>query len=52
IWRERLQAGDPDMLLGLPVHYLEFMPEGMIGLGGGLVDSNAIKVLEVKAASN
>ncbi|PHM38226.1 phage capsid protein [Xenorhabdus mauleonii] len=89
IWRERLQAGDPDMLLGLPVHYLEFMPEGVIGLGdfkrgyfivdhetgirtrpdnitepgfykvhtdkylgGGLVDSNAIKVLEVKASSN
>ncbi|MDC9582707.1 phage major capsid protein [Xenorhabdus sp. PR6a] len=89
IWRERLQAGDPDMLLGLPVHYLEFMPEGIIGLGdfkrgyfivdhetgirtrpdnitepgfykvhtdkylgGGLVDSNAIKVLEVKASSN
>ncbi|CDH22558.1 phage major capsid protein [Xenorhabdus bovienii] len=88
IWRERLQAGDPDMLLGLPVHYLEFMPDGVIGLGdfkrgyfivdhetgtrtrpdnitepgfykvhtdkylgGGLVDSNAIKVLEVKAAS-
>ncbi|MBD2782406.1 phage major capsid protein [Xenorhabdus szentirmaii] len=89
IWRERLQAGDPDMLLGLPVHYLEFMPEGVIGLGdfkrgyfivdhetgirtrpdnitepgfykvhtdkylgGGLVDSNAIKILEVKASSN
>ncbi|CDL82330.1 phage major capsid protein [Xenorhabdus szentirmaii] len=89
IWRERLQAGDPDMLLGLPVHYLEFMPEGVIGLGdfkrgyfivdhetgirtrpdnitepgfykvhtdkylgGGLVDPNAIKVLEVKASSN
>ncbi|MGJ0628038.1 phage major capsid protein [Xenorhabdus bovienii] len=88
IWRERLQAGDPDMLLGLPVHYLEFMPDSVIGLGdfkrgyfivghetgtrtrpdnitepgfykvhtdkylgGGLVDSNAIKVLEVKAAS-
>ncbi|CDG89343.1 phage major capsid protein [Xenorhabdus bovienii] len=88
IWRERLQAGDPDMLLGLPVHYLEFMPDSIIGLGdfkrgyfivdhetgtrtrpdnitepgfykvhtdkylgGGLVDSNAIKVLEVKAAS-
>ncbi|CAM3201316.1 putative capsid protein of prophage CP-933C (major head protein) [Xenorhabdus nematophila ATCC 19061] len=88
IWRERLQAGDPDMLLGLPVHYLEFMPEGVIGLGdfkrgyfivdhetgirtrpdnitepgfykvhtdkylgGGLVDSNAIKVLEVKSAT-
>ncbi|REF28703.1 HK97 family phage major capsid protein [Xenorhabdus cabanillasii] len=85
ICRERLQAGDPDMLLGLPVHYLEFMPEGVIGLGdfkrgyfivdhetgtrtrpdnitepgfykvhtdkylgGGLVDSNAIKVLEIK----
>ncbi|MBD2782742.1 phage major capsid protein [Xenorhabdus szentirmaii] len=89
IWRERLQAGDPDMLLGLPVHYLEFMPEDVIGqgdfkrgyfivdhetgirtrpdnitepgfykvhtdkyLGGGLVDPNAIKVLEVKASSN
>ncbi|WP_086956485.1 phage major capsid protein [Xenorhabdus innexi] len=89
IWRERLQAGDPDMLLGLPVHYLEFMSEGVISLGdfkrgyfivdhetgirtrpdnitepgfykvhtdkylgGGLVDSNAIKVLEVKASSN
>ncbi|MDE9442291.1 phage major capsid protein [Xenorhabdus bovienii] len=89
IWRERLQAGDPDMLLGLPVHYLEFIPEGVISLGdfkrgyfivdhetgirtrpdnitepgfykvhtdkylgGGLVDSNAIKVLEVKAANN
>ncbi|MDC9622246.1 phage major capsid protein [Xenorhabdus sp. XENO-7] len=88
IWRERLQAGDPDMLLGLPVHYLEFMPDKIISLGdfkrgyfivdhetgirtrpdnitepgfykvhtdkylgGGLVDSNAIKVLEVKAAS-
>ncbi|MDE9456365.1 phage major capsid protein [Xenorhabdus bovienii] len=88
IWRERLQASDPDMLLGLSVHYLEFMPDGVIGLGdfkrgyfivdhetgtrtrpdnitepgfykvctdkylgGGLVDSNAIKVLEVKAAS-
>ncbi|KMJ45246.1 capsid protein [Xenorhabdus khoisanae] len=85
IWRERLQAGDPDMLLGLPVHYLEFMPDNTIGLGdfkrgyfivdhqtgirtrpdnitepgfykvhtdkylgGGLVDSNAIKVLEIK----
>ncbi|MDC9591390.1 phage major capsid protein [Xenorhabdus sp. XENO-10] len=85
IWRERLQAGDPDMLLGLPVHYLEFMPDNIIGLGdfkrgyfivdhetgtrtrpyniteprfykvhtdkylgGGLVDSNAIKVLEIK----
>ncbi|PHM24123.1 phage major capsid protein [Xenorhabdus budapestensis] len=88
IWRERLQAGDPDILLGLPVHYLEFMPDNIIALGdfkrgyfivdhqtgtrtrpdiitepgfykvhtdkylgGGLVDSNAIKVLEVKAAS-
>ncbi|CDH18336.1 putative capsid protein of prophage CP-933C (major head protein) [Xenorhabdus bovienii str. kraussei Quebec] len=87
IWRERLQAGDPDMLLGLPVHYLEFMPDNIIGLGdfkrgyfivdhqtgtrtrpdnitepgfykvhtdkylgGGLVDSNAIKVLEIKAS--
>ncbi|CAM3488602.1 putative major capsid protein [Xenorhabdus nematophila ATCC 19061] len=88
IWRERLQAGDPDMLLGLSVHYLEFMPDGVIGLGdfkrgyfivdhetgirtrpdnitepgfykvhtdkylgGGLVDSNAIKILEVKTTS-
>ncbi|MDE1477609.1 phage major capsid protein [Xenorhabdus bovienii] len=88
IWRERLQAGDPDILLGLPVHYLEFMPDGVIGLGdfkrgyfivdhetgirtrpdnitepgfykvhtdkylgGGLVDSNAIKILEVKTTS-
>ncbi|MDE9446108.1 phage major capsid protein [Xenorhabdus bovienii] len=88
IWRERLQAGDPDILLGLPVHYLEFMPDGVISLGdfkrgyfivdhetgirtrpdnitepgfykvhtdkylgGGLVDSNAIKILEVKNAS-
>ncbi|PHM69318.1 phage major capsid protein [Xenorhabdus sp. KJ12.1] len=87
IWRERLQAGDPDMLLGLPVHYLEFMPDNIIALGdfkrgyfivdhqtgirtrpdnitepgfykvhtdkylgGGLVDSNAIKVLEIKAS--
>ncbi|MBC8947108.1 phage major capsid protein [Xenorhabdus indica] len=87
IWRERLQAADPDMLLGLPVHYLEFMPDNIIALGdfkrgyfivehqtgirtcpdnitepgfykvhtdkylgGGLVDSNAIKVLEVKAS--
>ncbi|MDC9605538.1 phage major capsid protein [Xenorhabdus griffiniae] len=87
IWRERLQAADPDMLLGLPVHYLEFMPDNIIALGdfkrgyfivdhqtgirtrpdnitepgfykvhtdkylgGGLVDSNAIKVLEIKAS--
>ncbi|MEM8410553.1 phage major capsid protein [Morganella morganii] len=87
IWRERLQAGDPDTLLGLPVYYLENMADDMIALGdfkrgyfivdhetgtrtrpdnitepgfikihtdkylgGGLVDSNAIKVLEVKVA--
>ncbi|HGJ5883472.1 phage major capsid protein [Arsenophonus nasoniae] len=86
IWRERLQVGDPDSLLGLSVHYLEFMNDDVIALGdfkrgytivdhqtgtrtrpdnitepgfikihtdkylgGGLVDSNAIKVLEVKA---
>lgn len=86
IWRERLQAGDPDTLLGLPVYYLENMADDVIALGdfkrgyfivdhetgtrtrpdnitepgfikihtdkylgGGLVDSNAIKVLEVKA---
>lgn len=87
IWRDRLQSGDPDTLLGLPVHYLENMADDVIALGdfkrgyfivdhetgtrtrpdnitepgfikvhtdkylgGGLVDSNAIKVLEVKAA--
>lgn len=87
IWRERLQAGDPDTLLGLPVYYLENIADDVIALGdfkrgyfivdhetgtrtrpdnitepgfikihsdkylgGGLVDSNAIKVLEVKAA--
>ncbi len=85
IWRDRLQAGDPDSLLGLPVEYLEFMPDGVIAvgdfkrgyfivdhetgtrtrpdfsepgfiniytqkyLGGGVVDSNAIKILEMKA---
>lgn len=86
IWRDRLQAGDPDVLLGLSVHYLENMKDDVIALGdfkrgyfivdhetgtrtrpdnitepgfikihtdkylgGGLVDSNAIKVLEVKA---
>ena len=89
IWRDRLQAGDPDMLLGHPVRYLENMPDAEPGkpviavgdfkrgyfivdhetgtrtrpdnitepgfykvhtdkyLGGGLVDSNAIKVLEI-----
>ncbi|MDR5611843.1 MAG: phage major capsid protein [Arsenophonus sp.] len=88
IWRERLQVGDPDSLLGLSVHYLEFMNDDVIALGdfkrgytivdhqtgtrtrpdnitepgfikihtdkylgGGLVDSNAIKVLEVKKAA-
>ncbi|ELZ9706453.1 TPA: phage major capsid protein [Proteus mirabilis] len=87
IWRDRLQSGDPDTLLGLSVHYLENMTDDVIALGdfkrgyfivdhetgtrtrpdnitepgfikvhtdkylgGGLVDSNAIKVLEVKAA--
>ncbi|MFZ3823390.1 phage major capsid protein [Morganella morganii] len=87
IWRERLQAGDPDTLLGLPVYYLENMADDVIALGdfkrgyfivdhetgtrtrpdnitepgfikihtdkylgGGLVDSNAIKVLEVTVA--
>lgn len=87
IWRDRLQSGDPDTLLGLPVHYLENMTDDVIALGdfkrgyfivdhetgtrtrpdnitepgfikvhtdkylgGGLVDSNAIKVLEVKVA--
>lgn len=87
IWRDRLQVGDPDTLLGLPVHYLENMPDEVITLGdfkrgyfivdhetgtrtrpdnitepgfikvhtdkylgGGLVDSNAIKVLEVKGS--
>ncbi|HBB3376103.1 TPA: phage major capsid protein, partial [Escherichia coli] len=85
IWRDRLQAGDPDSLLGLPVEYLEFMPDGVIAvgdfkrgyfivdhetgtrtrpdfsepgfiniytqkyLGGGVVDSNAIKILEIQA---
>lgn len=94
IWRDRMQAGDPDMLLGHPVHYLEYMPDAAAGkavlavgdfkrgytivdhetgtrnrpdnitapgffklhsskyLGGGLVDSNAIKVLEIKAAGS
>ncbi|HDI9069606.1 TPA: phage major capsid protein, partial [Escherichia coli] len=84
IWRDRLQAGDPDTLLGLPVEYLEFMPDNVIALGdfkrgyyivdhetgvrtrpdnltepgfikiftqkylgGGVVDSNAIKILEL-----
>lgn len=92
IWRDGMQKGDPDMLLGKPVHYLENMPDAAAGkpvlavgdfkrgyfivdhetgtrtrpdnitepgfykvhtdkyLGGGLVDSNAIKVLEIKAA--
>ena len=88
IWRDGLQAGDPDMLLGKPVHYLENMndtgavvavgdfkrgyyiidhetgvrtrPDNITEpgfykvhtdkyLGGGLVDSNAIKILEVSA---
>ncbi len=33
IWRDRLQAGDPDTLLGLPVEYLETMPDDLIGIG-------------------
>lgn len=91
IWRDGLQAGSPSTLLGLPVYYLETLPnaEGTnaflaVGdfkrgytivdhttgtrtkpdsitepgfykvhtdkyLGGGVVDSNAIKVLEAKA---
>ena len=88
IWRDGLKTGDPDMLLGKPVHYLENMADtgAVIGvgdfkrgyyivdhetgvrtrpdnitepgfykvhtdkyLGGGLVDSNAIKILEVSA---
>ncbi|MFU1851834.1 phage major capsid protein [Citrobacter portucalensis] len=88
IWRDRLQAGDPDTLLGLPVEYLETMPDNLIGigdfkrgyfivdhetgtrtrpdnitepgfikihtdkyLGGGVVDSAAIKLLEISASS-
>ncbi|TKT99950.1 phage major capsid protein, partial [Citrobacter sp. wls831] len=88
IWRDRLQAGDPDTLLGLPVEYLETMPDNLIGigdfkrgyfivdhetgtrtrpdnitepgfikihtdkyLGGGVVDSGAIKLLEISASS-
>ncbi|EDQ7907233.1 phage major capsid protein [Salmonella enterica] len=84
IWRDRLQAGDPDTLLGLPVEYAETMPDGQIAigdfkrgyfiidhetgtrtrpdnitepgfikihtdkyLGGGVVDSNAIKILTI-----
>lgn len=88
IWRDGLKAGDPDMLLGKPVHYLENMndtgavvavgdfkrgyyivdhetgvrtrPDNITEpgfykvhtdkyLGGGLVDSNAIKILELSA---
>lgn len=91
IWRDGLQAGSPSTLLGLPVYYLETMPNAdgtnpflAVGdfkrgytivdhttgtrtkpdaitepgfykvhtdkyLGGGVVDSNAIKVLEAKA---
>lgn len=88
IWRDGLKTGDPDMLLGKPVHYLENMndtgavlavgdfkrgyyivdhetgvrtrPDNITEpgfykvhtdkyLGGGLVDSNAIKILEVSA---
>lgn len=88
IWRDGLKAGDPDMLLGKPVDYLENMndkgavvavgdfkrgyyivdhetgvrtrPDNITEpgfykvhtdkyLGGGLVDSNAIKILELSA---
>ncbi|OOR99348.1 capsid protein [Haemophilus paracuniculus] len=91
IWRDGLQVGSPATLLGLPVYYLETMPNAEAGqpfiavgdfkrgytivdhetgvrtrpdnlteagfykihtdkyLGGGVVDSNAIKVLECKA---
>lgn len=91
IWRDGLQVGSPATLLGLPVYYLETMPDATgtnaflaVGdfkrgytivdhatgtrtkpdaitepgfykvhtdkyLGGGVVDSNAIKVLEAKA---
>jgi HK97 family phage major capsid protein len=88
IWRDRLQAGDPDTLLGLPVEYLEFMPDGLIAigdfsrgyfivdhdtgvrtrpdfsepgfiniytqkyLGGGVVDSCAIKILDVSGSGS
>lgn len=31
IWRDGLQKGDPDMLLGKPVHYLENMPDAAAG---------------------
>lgn len=90
IWRDGLQAGSPSTLLGLPVYYLETMPDMEAGnaflavgdfkrgytivdhetgvrtrpdnitepgfykvhtdkyLGGGVVDSKAIKVLEAK----
>ncbi|WP_370554753.1 phage major capsid protein [Edwardsiella tarda] len=93
IWRDRLTAGSPDMLLGRPVHYLETMPDAAAGkpflavgdfkrgyfivdhttgtrtrpdnltepgfykvhtdkyLGGGVVDSKAIKVLELNAVA-
>lgn len=91
IWRDGLQVGSPATLLGLPVYYVETMPDATgtnpflaVGdfkrgyyiidhetgtrtrpdsitepgfykvhtdkyLGGGVVDSNAIKVLEAKA---
>lgn len=90
IWRDGLQVGSPATLLGLPVYYLETMPDATgtnaflaVGdfkrgytivdhatgtrtkpdaitepgfykvhtdkyLGGGVVDSNAIKVLEAR----
>lgn len=92
IWRDGMKAGEPDMLLGKPVHYLENLDDIGAGnapiavgnfkrgyyivdhttgtrtrpdsitspgfykvhtdkyLGGGVVDSNAIKVLEMKSA--
>ncbi|MCL9669367.1 phage major capsid protein [Rosenbergiella epipactidis] len=92
IWRDGLVAGSPNTLLGLPVQFVETMPDAEAGkaflavgdfkrgyfivdhttgvrtrpdnitepgfykvhtdkyLGGGVVDSNAIKVLEMAAA--
>lgn len=92
IWRDRLTADAPDMLLGRPVEYLETMPDAEAGnaclavgdfkrgyyivdhetgvrtrpdnitepgfykvntdkyLGGGVVDSRAIKVLELSGS--
>ncbi|EIR2646002.1 phage major capsid protein [Salmonella enterica subsp. enterica serovar Enteritidis] len=93
IWRDGLQADDPDTLLGRPVVYVETMPDIAAGaapiafgdfkrgyyivdhktgvrtrpdnitepgfykvytakyLGGGVMDSSAIKILEMKAGA-